>query len=250
MYFLLISSLLFPDPELESRESKLTPLHFAASFKPSREDEGTDATSAGAEHDQAFRRHGAQHGLGAHQQSQLTSKNIIEFLITSCGVEVNCQDRHGVTPLHLACSVMNIAAVEALLQCTSIDPSIKDNNHNTPLHEACQSGNVFIVEKILQWMKVGECSLDLLSPNRDKRSPLHVAAKNGHSSIVKLILHHGFDRRAELVGAVDTDGSTPLHLACESRVEETVRTLLVSGADIKARKYDEVGRASCSAFER
>lgn len=233
----------FADPELESEEEKLTPLHFAAAFKPSQGEDATDDATAAETRSPG--RHGAQDG------THTTSKPTVELLTRHHHVKVNCQDRYGVTPLHLACSERNISAVEILLQSPDIDPCVPDNNRNTPLHEASQIGNTVIVDKLLQWMSVEQKMRNLSVPNRERRSPLHLAARNGHEAIVKQILQYGFDFREELVAAEDNEGNMPLHLACESKDEETVRALLLNGADHHAVKSDEVYTfLLCSAKEQ
>ena len=50
------------------------------------------------------------------------------------------------------------------------------------------------------------CDVDSLST--DNQSPLHVAASEGYSSMVEILLDYGAH-----VNVVDNDGDTPLHLA-------------------------------------
>ena len=56
-------------------------------------------------------------------------------------------------------------------------------------------------------------------------SPLHHAASNGHSRIVKILLEHGADIDAE-----NKNGKTPLQYARKNAWEEIVRILLEHGA--------------------
>lgn len=216
--------------EVESDEDKLTPLHFAARYVPRYHDEAT-AQQEESENQEAMP---TQSVTVTHLSS---SKRAVQLLIHQ-KVNVNCKDKYGTTPLHMACSRGNIPAIEALLASPSIDVSFADFNRDTPLHEACLFGDKLIVEKLLQKMKAE--GANLLAQNDENETPLHFACKEGHPEIVKLILQYGFDQRRELVSAQDNEYNTPLHLACESGKDEIVRVLLLNGADIFAARNEEI----------
>lgn len=209
----------------------MTPLHFAARYIPPYRDEATYEQEARA----------TTESLDVTHLS--SSKQMVRFLVQYCRVDVNCQDKFGVSPLHLACARNNLAAIEVLLASEYINPCVSDNNKDTPLHEACLNGNKEVVEKLLEWMSM-EQGLELRAENDERQTPLHLACREGEAEIVKLILQYGFSQRDKLVTATDNEGSTPLHLACESGSEEIVRTLLLNGADIRCMKDEEVGEAS------
>jgi len=69
--------------------------------------------------------------------------------------------------------------------------------------------------------------------NSEGSTPLHLAAAWGHSSVVKNILKHGGN--ADNLGP---SGWTPLHAACFFGHFETVRLLLKSGADTEVENDD------------
>ncbi len=218
-----------PAADIETSEDKLTPLHFAARYVPRYHDEATH---------QEEQREGDE---GAASQSinvthLSTSRRAVQLLIHQ-KVDINCKDQCGSTPLHMACSRGNIAAVEVLLNDPSVYVDVRDTNNDTPLHEACHIGDKHIVEKILRKMK--EDNVDLLAQNDENRTALHSACKKGHIDVVKLILQYGFDQRRQLVSAQDNEYNTPLHLACESGNDEIVRVLLLNGADIHAARSEE-----------
>ena len=161
------------------------------------------------------------------------------------------QDKCDVTPLHLACSRGNVAAVEVLLSSPKIKMDASDNNEDTPLHEACIAGDEDIVEMLLQRMKSTDT---LLLENDEHQTPLHLACNEGHTKIVNLILEYvskmldesdpvnpsGLDLMNKLVTAKDNEHNTPLHLACNSGEDEIVKTLLENGADVRAVKDGDI----------
>jgi ankyrin repeat protein len=63
---------------------------------------------------------------------------------------------------------------------------------------------------------------------------MHMAAYNGHSDIVKLLLEHD-----AAVDPRDAEGKTPLIHACTGPFPETVEILLAAGADINAAEATE-----------
>jgi ankyrin repeat protein len=68
------------------------------------------------------------------------------------------------------------------------------------------------------------------------RSSLHLAAMNGNTSIVNLLLSNGAN-----IDLADKDGNTPLHLAINCRHEDVTRILLYSRTN---DPLDEFGKSS------
>lgn len=66
--------------------------------------------------------------------------------------------------------------------------------------------------------------------NRCGQTPLHLAARGGHISLVESLLLAGAD-----VNVADEESVTPLHLACSMGRLSTVTHLLLAGADKEAR---------------
>lgn len=209
------------DPNVRCKNG-LTPLHFAAKYLPPYLLETSGELDFTAE----------SKGEVTNLSSSLQS---IKLLIRYCRCDVNLQEkRTKKTPLHLACSHGNAAAVDALIDVPGIDLNVKDASLGTPLHNACLSGDKWIVERLLKTKKV-----DLFARNDDGMVPLHVACLEGQTEIVKLILLHGDDRTG-LVSLIDTKQSTPLHLACESGIPEIVQSLMLNHADTSAVDFQGV----------
>ena len=164
------------------------------------------------------------------------------------------------TPLHLACSSGNVAAVDVLLASQGVEVDARDNSQDSPLHEACITGDEVIVEKLLK--RMNENKITPLLENDEKQTPLHLACSEGHTEVVTLILKYVsnmytfldesrcFDPEhnppghislmSDLVTAKDNEHNTPLHLACNSGEHEIVKTLLENGADVRATKDDDI----------
>jgi hypothetical protein len=64
---------------------------------------------------------------------------------------------------------------------------------------------------------------------QDWKLLLHIAAENGHESIVKTLLERDFD-----INEKDSTDRTALHLAIKAKHEGVLRLLLASGADVNA----------------
>ena len=89
----------------------------------------------------------------------------------------------------------------------SIDLEVKDPSGLTPLHLACKHGHLSIIHYLIREQN---CSPEATAPNG--RTPLHLACKSGHLHIAKcLITEHKWNPHC-----TDNDGYTPLHAASES----------------------------------
>ena len=137
----------------------------------------------------------------------------------------------------------NLAAVNVLLRSNEINVNIEDDNKDTALHEAALNGHHEIVELMVERMKFEDPDTMNIDPlNSESQSPLHLACREGHVEVVKSILKHvgAYDKRVALTKTRDNELNTALHLACESGDEEIVRILIANGADLHAKKLEDV----------
>lgn len=166
---------------------------------------------------------------------------------------VNAAAKQGLTPLHIAASVMREDLVKSLL---SAGDSVTATNVNgwTPLHIAAEQGSVAISKLLLDrgadvnardksgwtplyfglWSKPLTLLLlnggaELNATNNTGSTPLHWAAVTANDDIIKLLISRGAELEAH-----DRDGLTPLQRAVRERRTDAMKTLLADGADIQA----------------
>ncbi|KAK3927780.1 Ankyrin repeat domain-containing protein 16 [Frankliniella fusca] len=221
---------------------------------------------------------------------------------------MECRQPSGDTPLHAAAQCGNISLMRHLLEQLDSDQKLVDVTNlagKTALHEACQNSqpeavsyliskgaNVRAIKQadwtplMLACTKTGERALGccrrlleeggpvlLKDKNKDGWNALHIAAREGDTSIVKELLYadptssqaaveskngrtplhtaalHGCYPVVELLLTVssvdcnvkDSCGCTPLHDAVRSGSLETLKALCLSGADLTAYNNEGYG---------
>jgi len=105
---------------------------------------------------------------------------------------------------------------------------------NTALHLVCALGNRALLALLLAssasttaTTRKGNLKLKLNTRNTARQTPLHLAAANGHSEVVRTMCNPSSDIDMH---AIDREGNTPLHVAAMKGQEGTVRVLCVMGA--------------------
>jgi ankyrin repeat protein len=102
--------------------------------------------------------------------------------------------------------------------------------HAMSLWDAAQQGDCVMIEKLIL-QKEG---IDINQADTNGYTPLYLAAKNGHTKVVELLLKRGAD-----INKADPRVNTPLYWAAISGHTAVVQLLLDHGADInKADYYD------------
>jgi ankyrin repeat protein/CRP-like cAMP-binding protein len=172
-----------------------------------------------------------------------------------CGADASVADYDGRTAMHIACSEGLRPIVEVLLDHIS-DPSPVDRFGNTPLCDAIRHGHhelathlysldfklnleaSRLAAKLCQAAYAGElerlrtyatCGADLNAADYDMRTAMHIAASEGCTRIVELLLSFGAD-----ANPIDRFGNTPLQ-DCLRHGHETTATFLRSlGANTAA----------------
>jgi hypothetical protein len=118
-------------------------------------------------------------------------------------VDVNQADGNGYTALQLACTAGRIDCARHLL-AKGADVNVKGNGGSTPLHAAARNGHTAALQLLLSIPKV-----DVNAVAKDGRTALHVAAEHDHNDAAQLLIEAGVD-----VERKDRSGQTALQVAC------------------------------------
>ncbi|XP_068605818.1 LOW QUALITY PROTEIN: major vault protein [Brachionichthys hirsutus] len=146
------------------------------------------------------------------------------------GASVNGVSLDGHIPLHLAAQYGHYDVSEMLLQHQS-NPCLLNKAKKTPLDLACEFGRVQVAQLLLSSNMVAA----LLEGERKEQTdsafttPLHLAARNGHKDVIRLLLTAGIDINKT------TKSGTALHEASLYGKTEVVRLLLDAGVDVNIR---------------
>lgn len=157
-------------------------------------------------------------------------------------------DSGGLTPL-LYAARENCAACVDVLVAAGADLDLPDPDGVTPLHVAIMNANWDVAKQLIdagadvnQWDVYGEAPLftavDLRSRIDGGRASIDAPNRNSGLAIVKALLEHGADpdmqlffKPANIRGATNTRGATPLIRAAGNSDLEVVKLLLEHGAD-------------------
>ncbi|TWW80997.1 Ankyrin repeat and SOCS box protein 11, partial [Takifugu flavidus] len=151
----------------------------------------------------------------AYQGRLLTLRTLI-----SQGFHVDTLTMDLVSPLHEACLGGHYACAMFLLENgANVDAVSTDGA--TPLFNSCSSGSAACVRVLLQH------GATLNTPSL-LASPIHEAAKQGHTECLDLLLSWGAHADVELPAV-----GTPLYSACAARAADCAMSLLHSGADVE-----------------
>uniref|UniRef100_A0A4W4F0U0 CASK interacting protein 2 n=1 Tax=Electrophorus electricus TaxID=8005 RepID=A0A4W4F0U0_ELEEL len=146
------------------------------------------------------------------------------LMLLRYGASVNGASQDGQIPLHLAAQYGHYEVTEMLLQHQS-NPCTVNKAKKTPLDLACELGRL----KVAQLLLSSNMVVALLEGNGRDNTPLHLAARNGHKDIIRLLLKAGFDINRT------TKAGTSLHEAALYGKTEVVKLLLDAGIDVNIR---------------
>ncbi|KAM4691392.1 caskin-2 [Rhinophrynus dorsalis] len=151
-------------------------------------------------------------------------------LLLRASASVNSPSHDGQIPLHLAAQYGHYEVSETLLQHQS-NPCHVSKARKTPLDLACEFGRVKVVQLLLNShlcvSLLEGISKDPTDPNFT--TPLHLAAKNGHRDVIRLLLKSGIE-----INRVTKMG-TALHEASLCGKTEVVKLLIENGIDVNIR---------------
>lgn len=177
---------------------------------------------------------------------EMKRPDIVDYLLSLPGIDLDARGSSGQTPLHAACAGGEAALARRLLR-SGAKVSTCDG-YSTPLIAACKLGDPALVKKLLK--RTSKALLDFrpsgghtamttaieagqlatvklllrkgANPNLLSLSgmtPLHHAAKHGHTEIAKLLLRHGAIQ-------ICTEAGMPANLCCTANHATMLALLL------------------------
>ncbi|XP_072249992.1 B-cell lymphoma 3 protein homolog [Leuresthes tenuis] len=148
--------------------------------------------------------------------------NIVEALLRA-GADPTALDRHGQTAFHLCCEYVQRDCLSVVLSLSPSSTSLEIRNFEglSPLHLAVRQGHQDLAKMLL------DAGADINAMDiKSGQNPLMHAVENNNTDMVHFLIENGCD-----VNNQSYSGNTALHIACGRGQEETVRLLLKSGAD-------------------
>ncbi|MGH0177961.1 UNVERIFIED_CONTAM: hypothetical protein FKN15_018633 [Acipenser sinensis] len=161
-----------------------------------------------------------------------TAKNLIEVISSIPGEDViNMRNDLYQTPLHLAVITQQADTVEALLKANA-DLSLADRHGNTALHLAAKQGESKILSLLLQRQEAAGL---IKLPNSEGLSALHLAVLANSLLSLRQLISYGVD----VEECEQSSGRTALHLAVEQENICLAGSLLLEGsAYVDSSTYD------------
>ncbi|MEI6519773.1 MAG: ankyrin repeat domain-containing protein [bacterium] len=175
---------------------------------------------------------------------------MVKIIANAKGVDLNCKNVSGLTPLHWAAYKDYTKVIEILIAAKAkIDPI--DNNNATPLFQAVSENHLDAVKLLvlaktevnfkaknnvtpLMVSRSADVAAVLLangaSPNAarsDSVTPLNIAISNGDDKLARLLIASKAD-----INIADSSGITPLHLAIAKDLNDLAHDLIARGATI------------------
>jgi ankyrin repeat protein len=137
------------------------------------------------------------------------------------GASISPQDEHGQTALIIALRNDHPELAKRLLQIPG-HLDLSDDSGRTALWWACRQGHAVVAAALIDQSSVTRV-------DRDGVGPLHVAAESNQSGLVTSLTE-----RSD-INAKSGSGNTPLLLAAHSGSADSIRALIIAGAELEAR---------------
>ncbi|XP_046341394.2 ankyrin-1-like [Haliotis rufescens] len=128
---------------------------------------------------------------------------VVKYVLSQGIVAINSKRRKKRTPM-MAAALRGHKEVVELLVSEGADVSLRSEKGDNILHFACRGGHMEVVKYILSQDKVR-----INSRGWKKKTPVMVAAENGHKDVVELLVDEGADLTILSFGR-----DSVLHLAC------------------------------------
>ncbi|XP_065193226.1 transient receptor potential cation channel subfamily A member 1-like [Sycon ciliatum] len=141
--------------------------------------------------------------------------------------DMTARDEHERIPLHWSASEGKYRTTKFLVESTPTNVNDIDDQGRTPLHLAAINGHQRLCELLM------DLGADVSARDNRRWTPLCHASSEGHCNTMESLLEHGSP-----VNIKDHRGNTPLHLACMAGHSKAVRTLLDHNAVLVQKNSD------------
>ncbi|XP_046554286.1 ankyrin repeat domain-containing protein 50-like [Haliotis rubra] len=149
---------------------------------------------------------------------------LVKYILSQKIIDMNSLGHDKNTPVMVAVECDHKEVVEVHLKYEA-KLLLGDKNRDDALHRACYAGQFDVVKYLLSLT-----SVDINSRGLQKRTPLMVAAEQGHKEVVELLVKHGADLFLR-----DEHGDNALHRACYPGRFDVVKYLLsLNSVDINS----------------
>lgn len=145
------------------------------------------------------------------------------------GAEVNCKNRHGWSPLHIAAQKGHEESIKKLQEANAF-VNRRDAAGDTALYIAAQANQIGAVQLLL------ELGADPMIANKKGDTPMHWAARNDNADMVSLLASKGGSAAAE-----NLDGETPVTLATSESLKAAMEKVEITRSVNEAMGEPEGG---------
>ncbi|XP_032036772.1 ankyrin repeat domain-containing protein 29 isoform X3 [Aythya fuligula] len=151
---------------------------------------------------------------------------LLQLLLNSGRVDVDCKDSLGTTALMVASYHGHIDCVRELV-LQGADINLQRESGATALFFAAQQGHNDVVKFLFEFGASTEFK------NKDGGTALLAACQYGHAKVVETLLKHGANIHDQLY-----DGASAIFLAAQGGYLDVIRLLLSSGAKVNQPRQD------------
>uniref|UniRef100_A0A1I7ZFJ0 ANK_REP_REGION domain-containing protein n=1 Tax=Steinernema glaseri TaxID=37863 RepID=A0A1I7ZFJ0_9BILA len=154
---------------------------------------------------------------------------LVEYAISQNSDDAVAIDDMGFSPLMIAAAAGRTEVVRYLMTNPIVCINSLNGNGQCSLHYAASKGHESIVKMLL------EAQAEVNVRDRFGATPLHRAAALNRRSIIRLLTA----TKGIRLDVKDSEGNTPLHLACQDGCEDAMFDLVSAGADLDIYNKEE-----------
>ena len=217
----------------------MTPLHYAARYgknitrwedeSDSEEDVGLEVLKTLLNAGANINKRDAYNLTPLHHASMRGNLKLVQYLSQQMDIVLNCPDKQGSTPLHIAATYGHVEVFKILLEANS-NVRLKDHQQQSALHRAAQEGNPEIIDLILESLEETEREQIVREEDDEGNTPLILSVEAGNNEGVSVFMEK--TDSAAFVNTPNDQGECPLHFASRSGDKVTLELLIDNEAEI------------------